>query len=142
MDSRRARRRNVYYPILLAGLLAILWAAYRLGTPTPPEKPLSALLTALDDKAVVSGTFQADADRVDWVDTSGHSYRTVFTTAYATVLIDRFHQQGLTVEVRPPSSGTLWLVIAPNAILFAVIGGFMWYMLRQSRRRGLASLTK
>ena len=133
MDSLRTRHRNTYYFILLAGLLAIIWAAYRMTAVSPTEKPLSDLLTALDSKAVVSGTFQADADRVDWVDTSGHSYRTVFTAAYATVLIDRFHQQGLSVVVRPPL-GTPWLVIVPNALLFIMIGGAMWYVLRRSRR--------
>src|SRR5260370_35825046 len=45
------RHRSVYYLILLAGLLAVIFASYRsFNTAELPQKPLSDLLTALDQK--------------------------------------------------------------------------------------------
>src|SRR5947209_18223036 len=60
MDSR-ARRRNTLYFIALAGLLAVIYASYRtLGMAgSPPEKSLSELLTALDQKQVARATLNA-----------------------------------------------------------------------------------
>lgn len=131
-----SRRRNAIYFVVLAGLLAVVWVSYRsLGASSPPEKPLSELLTALDDKQVASGTFTNDGDRVDWADTQGQHYRTFVTAGYSAALVDKFHQNGLPFDVTPSSSSNLLLsVILPNLILLVVIGGFMVYMLRRARQ--------
>jgi hypothetical protein len=89
--ASRFRRRNVVYVVMLAGLLAVVWASYRNFTDTkaPTEKPLSDLLTALDE---------------------------------------------LPIEVIRPSTSNVWLtVVLPNAILFVVVAGFLWYVLRRYR---------
>jgi len=136
MDSR-ARRRKVLYPIMLAGLLAIIWASYRSYAGVagaPAEKPLSDLLTALDEKQVASGTFTNEGDRVDWVDIQGRQYRTFITAGYAATLVDKFHENQLPLGVTQPARSNLLLeVLLPNVILFLVIGGFMWYLLRQTQ---------
>jgi ATP-dependent Zn protease len=134
MDSRR---RNTVHLVLLAGLLAVIWASYRtvVGTSNTPEKSLSELLTAVDEKEVASGTFTSEGDRVDWVDTKGRDYRTFITAGYAATLVEKFHANGVPFGVTPSSSSNLVLsVILPNVILLAVIGGFMWYMLRRTQR--------
>ena len=121
--------------LLLAGLLAIGYGVVRTTQGSLPEKPLSDLLTALDEKQVASGTFTSDGDRVDWVDARGQRHRTYITGGYAGALVDQFHANGLPFDVTPSSSSNLLLsVILPNIILFLVIGGFMWYMLRQAQR--------
>jgi ATP-dependent Zn protease len=133
----RFRRRNVVYLLLLAGLLAVIWASYRSFTTTPglAEKPLSDLLTALDEKQVVSGTFNSDQARVDWSDAHSHEYRTFYAIGYEANFVDKFHENQVPFGVEQPSSSDLWLkVILPNAILFVVIAGFIWYVLRRSRR--------
>jgi ATP-dependent Zn protease len=121
---------------LLAGLLAVIWVSYRsFGVTSPPEKPLSDLLTALDNKQVANGTFTSDGDRVDWVDTGGEHYRTYVTAGYAGVLVDKFHENALPFNVTPSSSSNLLLsVILPNVLLLLVIAGFMVYMLRRTRQ--------
>lgn len=134
----RFRRRNVVYAIMLAGLLAVVWASYRGVTDAkaPAEKPLSDLLTALDEKQVVDGTFTSDQDRVDWTDTHAHHYQTFYSAGYEATLIDRFHENQLPIVVNRPATSNLWLtVILPNAILFLVVAGFLWYVLRRSRDR-------
>lgn len=132
----RGQRRNTFYLILFAGLLAIFWATYQsLNTAQAKERPLSDLLTATDAKQVANATFTSEGDRVDWVDTSGAHYRTYLTAGYASRLVDAFHQDRVQMSVTPASSNNLILsVILPNVILFLVIGGFMWYMLRQTQR--------
>jgi len=132
----RLRRRNVVYVIMLAGLLAVIWASYRSFTDikAPAEKPLSELLTALDHKEVVHGTFNADQDRVDWTDIHAHDYQTFYAPGYEATLIDKFHESQLPFEVIRPARSDLWLtVILPNAILLVVVASFLWYVLRRFR---------
>src|SRR6266576_2503031 len=77
----RGRNRNIFYFILLAGLLAIIWASYKsFNTIAAPQDKTTADLIAA-----------ADAHQID----------------HAT--------------------------IKSNGTLFLVIGGFMWYMLRQTQ---------
>jgi ATP-dependent Zn protease len=130
----RLRRRNVVYVILLAALLALIWASYRSfnSAAAPTEKPLSDLLTALDQKQVAHGTFNSDQDRVDWTDIRAHEYRTFYPTGYEATLVDKFHESQLPFGVDQPAGSNLLLtVILPNVVLFVVIGGFLWYMLRR-----------
>jgi ATP-dependent Zn protease len=132
----RLRRRNVVYVIMLAGLVAVVWASYRSFTDAkaPTEKPLSDLLTALDEKQVVHGTFNSDQDSVDWTDIHARDYQTFYAAGYEATLIDRFHENQLPIEVVRPGTSNLWLtVILPNAILFLAIGGFLVYVLRRYR---------
>jgi hypothetical protein len=134
--ASRFRLRNVVYLILMAGLVAVVWASYRSFTDTkaPTEKPLSDLLTALDEKQVVLGTFNGDQDRVDWTDIHAHDYQTFYAAGYEATLIDRFHQNQLPIEVIRPGISNIWLtVVLPNAILVVAMGAFLLYVLRRYR---------
>ena len=116
-------------------MLAVIYASYRtlgLGG-SPPEKSLSDLLTAVDQKQVASATLNADGDRVDWTNRGGVQYRTFYPVGYQ--LADRLHKGQVSMTVTPPSSTNLWLtVLLPNILLFVVIGGFMVYLLKTVRR--------
>jgi|GEM_PF-4380354 len=119
-------RRRAFYLILMAGLLAIIWASYRSFSVTsvPSEKALGELLSALDSNQVAQGTFNADGNRVDWKDQSGASYRTYYPVGYQ--LVDRFAAHHVSMTVEPSSSSNVFLtVLLPNLILFLVIGRFM-----------------
>ena len=134
----RLRRRNTIYFILLAGLLAVIWASYQSinQTAMPAHKPLSDLLTALDEKQVANGVFTTDGDRLDWTDTQGGRYRTFLPAGYSTVLVDKFHESQLPVDVAQSPGSNVWLaVVLPNVILFLTIGGFLWYVLRRQRAK-------
>jgi ATP-dependent Zn protease len=134
--ASRFRLRNVVYWILLAALLAAIWASYRSynNTTAPAERPLSDLLTALDNKQVTHGTFNSDQSRIDWTDASAHQYRTFYPTGYESTLVEKFHQNQLPFDAQQPSSSNLLLtVILPNAVLIVLIGGFMLYVLRRYR---------
>src|SRR5207237_8959215 len=95
------RRRRTIYFVLLAGLLAIIWASYQSfsGAGARAEKPLSDLLTALDDKQAASGVFKTDGDRVDWTDTQGGRYQTLLPAGYSTGLDDWVRQRQSPVDV-------------------------------------------
>jgi ATP-dependent Zn protease len=132
--ASRFRRRNVVYVILLAALVAVIWASYRSFTDSkaPTERPLSDLLTALDDKQVAHGTFNSDQDRVDWTDIRAGEYRTFYPIGYEATLVDKFHQGQMPFTADPPARSDLLLtVILPNAILLVLVAGFLWYMLRR-----------
>jgi ATP-dependent Zn protease len=132
----RFRRSNVVYLILVAGLFAVIWASYRSfsDTAAPTERPLSDLLTALDNKQVTHGSFNSDQTRVDWTDANPHPYRTFYPTGYESTLVDKFHENQLPFDAQQPSSSNVLLtVILPNAVLFVLIGGFMLYVLRRYR---------
>ena len=142
MASLFRRRRAIYF-VLLAGLLAIIWASYQSFNQTAPraEKPLSDLLTALDEKQVLNGVFTTDGDRVDWTDAQGGRYQTFLPAGYSTVLVDKFHEGQLPVDVAQSPGSNVWLaVVLPNLILLLVIGGFLWYALRRYRPRTESSV--
>jgi ATP-dependent Zn protease len=129
-------RRNAIVLGALGIVIVIVGFWFRsLNSSQLPEKPLSDLLTALDQGEVASGTFTSNGDRVDWIDAGGHQFRTFLTSSYADVLVDRFHQEHLAIRATPNGSDNLLLsVIVPNLILVLLIGGFLWYALRNIRR--------
>src|SRR6266702_4420830 len=111
----RGRNRNIFYFILLAGLLAIIWASYKsFNTIAAPQDKTTADLIAA-----------ADAHQVN------HS-KTIFRDTFQIEQILRDDKINFNTEA-PSSSNLLLSVILPNVILFLVIGGFMWYMLRQTQ---------
>jgi cell division protease FtsH len=130
----RGRNRNIFYFILLAGLLAIIWASYKSFNvaPTPTDKTTSELIQAADSHNVRQATIKGNGTEVDWIDNAGNHYKTTFRDTYQieTKLLD----DNVPFNTEQPSSSNLLLsVILPNVILFLVIGGFMWYMLRQTQ---------
>src|SRR2546423_10255287 len=126
----RLRRRSTIYFILLAGLLAIIWASYQSVNQAraPAGKPLGDLLTALDAGQVASGVFTTDGERVDWVDQLGGRYRTLLPAGYSTTLVDKFHESQVAIDVTQAPASSVWLaVVLPNVILFLLIGGVLPY---------------
>ena len=131
---QRVRRRNVLYAILLAAVLAVIVLALQIvnSATAPPEKPLSDLLTALDQRQVVSGTFDSGDDHIDWTDPPGQRYRTFYPTGYEAVLVDKFHEAQVRFGATKSAATSVWLtVVLPNVILIVLIGGFMWYVFRR-----------
>src|SRR5256714_12189117 len=129
----RGRNRNIFYFILLAGLLAIIWASYKSFnvTPTPTDKTTSELIQAADAHNVKQATIKGNGTEVDWTDNNGNHYKTTFRDTYQ--IETKLLEDNVNFSTEQPSSSNLLLsVVLPNLILFLVIGGFMWYMLRQN----------
>jgi cell division protease FtsH len=130
----RGRNRNIFYFVLLAGLLAIIWASYKSFNTSagPTDKTTSQLIQAADDHKVNNATIKSSGTEVDWQDTSGNKYKTTFRDSYQ--IEQKLLEDNVNFSTEAPSSSNLLLsVILPNVILFLVIGGFMWYMLRQTQ---------
>src|ERR1700674_2477183 len=130
----RGRNRNIFYFILLAGLLAIIWASYKSFNTiaAPTDKTTSELIQAADAHNVKQATIKGNGTEVDWTDTSGNRYKTTFRDTYQ--IETKLLEDNVNFSTEQPSSSNLLLsVILPNLILFLVIGGFMWYMLRQTQ---------
>src|SRR6202022_1004709 len=130
----RGRNRNIFYFILLAGLLAIIWASYKSFNvaPTPTDKTTSELIAAADQHSIRSATIKGNGTEVDWIDNNGNHYKTTFRDTYQTK--PNFLEKAAPFNTEQPNpSNPLLSVILPNVILFLVIGGFMWYMLRQTQ---------
>src|ERR1700694_1738574 len=128
----RGRNRNIFYFILLAGLLAIIWASYKSFNTiqAPADRTTSELIQAADSHNVKQATIKGSGTEVDWTDNNGNHYKTTFRDTYQ--IEQKLVEDGVNCSTEAPSSSNLLLsVILPNLILFLVIGGFMWYMLRQ-----------
>jgi len=112
MALRLSRRSTIYF-ILLAGLLAMIWASYQSfnHTTAPAGKPLGDLLTALDAGQVASGVFTSDGERVDWVDKHGGRYRTLLPAGYSTTLVDKFHESQVAIDVTQSPASSVWLAV-------------------------------
>ena len=130
----KGRNRNIFYFVLLAGLLAIIYATYKsLNTATAPtDKSTYDLIQAADSHEINSATIKSSGTEVDWQDKAGKDYKTTFRDTYQ--IETKFVDDGVPFSTESPSSSNLLLsVVLPNVILFLVIGGFMWYMLRQTQ---------
>src|SRR5438552_345184 len=130
----RGRNRNIFYFILLAGLLAIIWASYKSFNTiaAPTDKTTSELIKAADDHDIKQATIKGNGTEVDWTDTNGNNYKTTFRDTYQ--IETKLLEDNVPFSTEQPSSSNLLLsVILPNVILFLVIGGFIWYMLRQTQ---------
>jgi cell division protease FtsH len=130
----RGRNRNIFYFILLAGLLAIIWASYKSfnSIAAPSDRTTSELIQAATDHNIKQATIKSNGTEVDWTDTSGGRFKTTFRDTYQ--IETKLLEFNVPFNTEAPSSSNLLLsVILPNVILFLVIGGFMWYMLRQTQ---------
>src|SRR5213596_1695156 len=130
----RGRNRNIFYFILLAGLLAIIWASYKSfnTVAAPSDRSTYDLIQAADQGKVKDATIKSNGTEVIWNSTDGGHYKTTFRDTYQIEQILREDKVNFNTE-QPSSSNLLLSVILPNVILFLVIGGFMWYMLRQTQ---------
>jgi cell division protease FtsH len=130
----RGRNRNIFYFVLLAGLLAIIWASYKSFNTiaAPTDRSTSEFIKAADSHLVKNALIKSNGSEVVWDSADGGHYKTVFRDSYAIENILRDDSVPFNTE-QPSSSNLLLSVILPNVILFLVIGGFMWYMLRQTQ---------
>jgi cell division protease FtsH len=129
----RGRNRNIFYFILLAGLLAIIWASYKSFNTisAPQEKSTFDLIAAADAHQIDHATIKSNGTEISWDYQSQH-FKTIFRDTFQIEQILRDDKINFSTEA-PSSSNLLLSVILPNVILFLVIGGFMWYMLRQTQ---------
>jgi cell division protease FtsH len=129
----RGRNRNIFYFILLAGLLAIIWASYKSFNTisAPQEKSTFDLIAAADAHQIDHATIKSNGTEISW-DYQGQHFKTIFRDTFQIEQILRDDKINFSTEA-PSSSNLLLSVILPNVILFLVIGGFMWYMLRQTQ---------
>ena len=129
----RGRNRNIFYFVLLAGLLAIIWASYKSFNTiaAPQEKSTADLIAAADNHQIDHATIKSNGTEIAW-DYQGNHYKTIFRDTFQIEQILRDDKINFNTEA-PSSSNLLLSVILPNVILFLVIGGFMWYMLRQTQ---------
>jgi cell division protease FtsH len=130
----RGRNRNIFYFVLLAGLLTIIWASYKSFNTiaAPADRSTSEFIKAADNHQVRNALIKGNGSEVVWDSSDGGHFKTVFRDSYAIENILR--DDGVPFNTEQPSSSNLLLsVILPNVILFLVIGGFMWYMLRQTQ---------
>src|SRR5260370_11911359 len=114
------RRRNVLDAVLVAALVAVIVASYQgfKAAKGLPEKPLSDLLTALNQTQVVSGTFDSSDEHVDWTDSHGQQARTFYPTGYEGVLVDKFQEDHVRFGARQSAGSNLLLtVVLPKATL-------------------------
>jgi cell division protease FtsH len=130
----RGRNRNIFYFILLAGLLAIIWASYKSFNTiaAPADRSTSDFLAAADGGKISTALIKGNGTEVVWDSIDGGHYKTTFRDTYQIETILRDDHVKFNTE-QPSSSNLLLSVILPNLILFVVIGGFMWYMLRQTQ---------
>src|ERR1700693_592813 len=130
----RGRNRNIFYFILLAGLLAIIWASYKSFNTiaAPADRSTSDFLAAADGGKISTALIKGNGTEVVWDSIDGGHYKTTFRDTYQIETILRDDHVKFNTK-QPSSSNLLLSVILPNLILFLVIGGFMWYMLRQTQ---------
>src|SRR2546428_186035 len=97
----------------------------------PQDKTSAGLIAAADAHQIDHATIKSNGTEITW-DYQGTHYKTIFRDTFQIEQILRDDKINFNTEA-PSSSNLLLSVILPNVILFLVIGGFMWYMLRQTQ---------
>src|SRR5258708_14177077 len=74
----RGRNRNIFYFILLAGLLAIIWASYKSFNTiaAPTDRTTSELIQAADAHNIKQATIKGNRTEVDSTDNIGNHFKT------------------------------------------------------------------
>src|SRR5207245_10516448 len=82
----RGRNRNIFYFILLAGLLAIIWASYKSfnTVAAPSDRSTSEFLQAADSSTIGKATIKSNGTDVLWEDkgTPPTKYKTTFRDSH------------------------------------------------------------
>src|SRR2546429_4592071 len=79
----RGRNRNIFYFILLAGLLAIIWASYKSFNTiaAPQDKTTADLIAAADAHQIDHATIKSNGTEITW-DYQGNHYKTIFRDTF------------------------------------------------------------
>src|ERR1700716_3223384 len=104
----RGRNRNIFYFILLAGLLAIIWASYKSfkTISAPQEKSTFDLIAAADAHQIDHATNKPNATEISWDYQSQH-FKTIFRDTFQIEQILRDDKINFSTEA--PSSSNLLL---------------------------------
>src|SRR6202011_910347 len=107
----RGRNRNIFYFILLAGLLAIIWASYKSFNTiaTPTDKTTSELIQAADNHTIRQATIKGKGTEVDWTDTAGNHFKTTFRDTYQ--IETKLLEDNVPFNTEQPSSSNLLLSV-------------------------------
>ncbi|MDB5065521.1 MAG: metalloprotease FtsH, partial [Chloroflexi bacterium] len=146
------RRRPLVYFLLITAIIMVAVLAYRsfLPSQSPVDRTLGELQRAVlcaqngstagcdAGNTISSGKshptiIDGDGQSVTWYTLNNQKIHTA--TPQNSDIAGYFGNHGFTNYKADPSSGgnVLWGIILPNLFLLLVIGGFMWYMLRQSQ---------
>ncbi len=145
------QRRPLVYFLLVTAIIMVAVLAYRsFPSTSPADRTLGELQKAVQcagDKAPsgcdAGNTISTDKNHQTIIDGDGQSV-TWYTNSNEKIhtatpqnsdIAGYFGNHGYTnYKADPPSGGNLlWSIILPNLFLLVVIGGFMWYMLRQTQ---------
>src|ERR1035437_2509563 len=131
----RLQKRGAVYIFLLAVFSIMVYAGAKgvltTNKPEPTTKTFSQLLDAGKSKTVKSATVQSNGTEIDWSDNNGNQYKT--TVDPALLKIDPQTAQELHLEFQAQSSSALFFSLLPNIIFILLIGGFLWFMLKQTQ---------
>ncbi|HEV3123554.1 MAG TPA: ATP-dependent zinc metalloprotease FtsH [Candidatus Dormibacteraeota bacterium] len=146
----RGQRRPIVYLFLLTLIVVVAVFAYRnFPSNNPAERSYGDLAKAVEcgntggggctDSSTISTdtskqtVLDGDGQNVTWYAKDGTKYHT--TVAQNSDLPRLFSDNKFFNFKTDASSGgnLLWSIILPNLFLLVVIGGFMWYMLRQTQ---------
>jgi cell division protease FtsH len=145
------QRRPLVYFLLVTAIIMVAVLAYRsFPSQSPVDRTLGELQRAVlcaqngstagcDAGNTISSDkshptiIDGDGQSVTWYTVNNEKIHTA--TPQNSDIAGYFGNHGFTnYKADPPSGGNLlWSIILPNLFLLLVIGGFMWYMLRQTQ---------
>jgi cell division protease FtsH len=117
--------------VVLVGLVYMLYKSNTSFGPQPTEKNLSQLETAAQNGDVNSSELNGNGSEVDWVDRAGHHYKTNWTPGFWQPTSQEI--QNLHIDLKQQSGSSILLGLLPNIIFVLLLGGLMWYVLRQTQ---------
>jgi cell division protease FtsH len=130
----RLPRSSLFYFLLVIVLGGVFWFTWQSIENSGKSGDWS--LTQLQDQAADGKVKQVEIKGADATatDKDGHKWTVHLPDGETAVVFQKLYDDHVDVRYDSANSGSYWLqVLVPNLILLLIIGGFMYYMLRQTQ---------
>jgi ATP-dependent Zn protease len=130
----RVQLRGVIYFVVI---LVVVGAIYVFSKTAPDpgadaqERSYAQLVKDAQGGNILSSNLTRGGTVVYWADSSGGQFKTFIDPQVTRIDPDLAVKMHLSVT--PQSSGSVLLSLLPNILFLALIGSFMWFMVRQSK---------
>jgi cell division protease FtsH len=129
----RIPRSSLFYFLLVIVLAVIFYFTWQsIEQQRSGSWTYSTLITNAESGKVAKLEINGSSGTI--TDKSGNKYDVTLPDTEQQALADELQKDGVDVSFKAQSGGTYWLqVLVPNLIVLLLIGGFMYYILRQTQ---------
>jgi cell division protease FtsH len=125
--------RGVITIVLVVLFISTLMDILNARTTPVKELPYSSLISTTLKHQVKSAVVNSSQHVVNWTDTKGQHFETVYAPGDTSALSAELNGYGANVTVAKPSSSAMWLGLLGDFLPVLIVVGFIFFIFRQSQ---------